>query len=416
MSVHWLQPAAWWGVIAIAVPILIHLLVRRESRRLLFPSLRFLRTTAVASWRRQFVSDWPLLIIRVLILAVSVAALAAPVLVSDARREQWQERLARAIVLVQPMVSADAGTATATSDAMRAERESSAFSATFEANGRVADAVRDAVAWLQHQPPAERELLIAGDFRRGALTSGDLALVPNSIGIRFAPAALASSPAVVSMAAVADEGTGATQGFELSVTPADRTTGVVYRPAATPADWLIVQAPASDQRLADALRAAALAEGLVNDAPHERRVTIVFPGEGMARAADLTKPPALTWMHEAVGRLDGLVAGEQQGRLIVLANIPAADPAAVDLVARVARIALTGQRTSLEPMRIAPDRLAAWSRPPAADDRQAPPRDEGDRRWLWGAVLALLGVEQLLRARRPLSSNTTVIDREARVA
>ena len=50
MTVQWLQPAAWWGLAAVAVPILIHLLVRRESRRLLFPSLRFLRTTAVASW------------------------------------------------------------------------------------------------------------------------------------------------------------------------------------------------------------------------------------------------------------------------------------------------------------------------------------------------------------------------------
>lgn len=417
MKLYWLQPAAWWGVIAVAVPVLIHLLVRHESRRLLFPSLRFLRTTAVASWRRQVISDWPLLMVRALILAAAVAALAAPVFISDVRRQQWGQRVARAIVVVQPAANAEAGTRTTDDDAIRRERESSAFSAAFAARAQVADAVRDAVAWLQRQPPAKRELVIAGDLRRGAVTAGDLAVVPAAVGIRFAPTASAPTPAATSMAAVADNGDGATAGFELNVTPTDRSTEVAYRPMATPAEWLSVQAPAYEQRYADALRAATMAEGLVNDRPRERRVLVVFPGEGMPRAADVVKPAASSWMHDAAGRLDGLAAGERQGQWVVLADVPVTDPAAVDLVARVARIALTTSRVELEPLPMAPERLAAWSRPPGSGDWQAPPRDEGDRRWLWAAALALLAVEELLRrARRAPSSSTTGSDREARVA
>ena len=219
MTVQWLQPAAWWGLAAVAVPILIHLLVRRESRRLLFPSLRFLRTTAVASWRRQFISDWPLLIIRSLILAAAVAALASPVFISDARRHEWGHRVARAIVVVRPADRSEPAAQAATDDVIRREQESSAFSATFDARGQVADAVRDAVAWLQQQPPAQREVVIVGDLRRGAITSGDLALVPAPVGIRFAPTAIAPTSGTTSMAAVADNGEGGTQGFELNVTP-----------------------------------------------------------------------------------------------------------------------------------------------------------------------------------------------------
>ncbi|MBA3270032.1 MAG: BatA domain-containing protein, partial [Acidobacteria bacterium] len=56
MSVFWLQPQAWWGVAALAIPIAIHLLARQRSRRLLFPTLRFLRATRLAALRQHVVS------------------------------------------------------------------------------------------------------------------------------------------------------------------------------------------------------------------------------------------------------------------------------------------------------------------------------------------------------------------------
>ena len=174
---------AWWGLAALAVPILIHLLVRQESRRLLFPSLRFLRTTAVASWRRKFVTDWPLLLVRL----------------ADSRGSRGR---ARGTDRPDPGGGGTVATADGASDRrrrpierrparrrhdvpIRPERESSAFAATFVARPLVADALRDAVTWLEAQPPAGRESVIVSEVRNGAITAGDLAVVPEHVGVRF---------------------------------------------------------------------------------------------------------------------------------------------------------------------------------------------------------------------------------------
>ena len=45
------------------------------------------------------ISDWPLLVIRMAILTLAVAALADPLWQSAARRAEWTERQARAIVV-----------------------------------------------------------------------------------------------------------------------------------------------------------------------------------------------------------------------------------------------------------------------------------------------------------------------------
>jgi hypothetical protein len=417
VSLIWLHPVAWLGVIAVAVPVLIHLLVRRQSRRRFFPSLRFLRSTAVASWRRQIVSDWPLLVVRSLILVAAVGALAAPIFVSQARRHQWDERIARAIVVVHGREESVSKPASPSDDRLDRERAASVFNAMFRTR-TPADALRDAVIWLQRQPPSRREVLITGDLRRNSLTSGDLASVPPSVGIRFEPAALATPSPVLELTAVADNGDGDTQPYSLSVLLTDRATAASYRPASGSTNWLIVRAPASDQRDADAARAATLAEGVVNDRPQERRVTVVFPGEGMLQAADLSKPPASSWMHDAAGRLDGLTAGEHRGEFIVLSDVRAGDGSAVDIVARAARAALTPTRADFEPLPISADRLAAWSRPPAPADERGAPGDEGDRRWFWAAALALIAIEHFLRtARRSrVGERPTATEPEARVA
>ena len=75
----WLLPIAFAGLVTLAIPIAIHLLVRQRSRRLSFPSLRFLQSTPLAALKRRTLQDWPLLAVRLLILAAAVAALAAPV-------------------------------------------------------------------------------------------------------------------------------------------------------------------------------------------------------------------------------------------------------------------------------------------------------------------------------------------------
>ena len=63
----WLQPLAWWGLAAVAVPALVHLLTRQRAARTRFPSLRFLTVSRTTALRRRVISDWPLLLVRALI-------------------------------------------------------------------------------------------------------------------------------------------------------------------------------------------------------------------------------------------------------------------------------------------------------------------------------------------------------------
>jgi hypothetical protein len=419
MAMQWLQPIAWWGLVVLVLPILIHLLVRQESRRLLFPSLRFLRTTALASWRRRFVSDWRLLIVRLLILASATAALAAPLMVSGPRREHWRQRVARAFVIAVPdgaTRSATAVEADRLSGALQLERDASAFATTISTSGHVADALRDAVAWLQRQPLARREIVIAGEIRRGMVTEADLALVPPIVGIRFISMPAAPRTEAVTIHGVADNADGKPDGYAIRVTPRERSTEARYERGGAAGEWLEVLAPARDRRAADAAREATLAEGLINDQPDERRVTIVLAGGDRFQASDLTSPPAGSWMHDALDRLQGFRGGERLGRLVVIADVQATDPAAADVVATIARAALTSSRVSLEPFPIAAEQLSAWSRVPGPTDETALPEDQRDRRWLWAAALALLAVEHWMRRAR---ERVTVVENdqsEARVA
>jgi Aerotolerance regulator N-terminal len=183
--VIWLNPAAWIGLLAIAGPIAIHILVQRKAERLAFPSLRFLQQGRLASIRRHLLEDVPLLAIRAAIVAAAVAALAGPLIVTRTQRQAWNARVVRAIVVDD--VARDASTS-ARSPLERAtvdKRQPPAFlSQTFETPA-VADAIPRAVAWLENAPPAPRELLIVGPLALGSVSADDLAGIPPGIGIRF---------------------------------------------------------------------------------------------------------------------------------------------------------------------------------------------------------------------------------------
>lgn len=180
MNVLWLTPIAWWGIAALALPILIHLLTRQRTRIVPFPTLRFLRATRLAALRRRSVQDWWLLAMRLLILAAAVAALGGPVIVSATRQEEWRWRFVRAFVLA-PGARADVEALVAT------ERAANFSSEVFRPTAHIADGIRDGVMWLDRQPPASREVVIAGDIRNGALSDADLTMVPATTGIRFLP-------------------------------------------------------------------------------------------------------------------------------------------------------------------------------------------------------------------------------------
>lgn len=98
-SVIWQSPSVLFGLAAVAAPILIHILVQRRAERVPFPTLRFLQPTRLAAIRRHVLDDAALLAVRAAILAVAVAALAGPLLITSARREAWERRIVRAVVV-----------------------------------------------------------------------------------------------------------------------------------------------------------------------------------------------------------------------------------------------------------------------------------------------------------------------------
>ena len=391
MSVEWLQPSVWWGLGLVAIPIVVHLLARHRSRRVRFPSLRFMPVTQMAALRRRVITDWPLLLIRALVLVAAVAAVAGPVFVSDARRETWDQRVARAVVVT----SSD-------DDAIRAiaadEADTSFTSAEFAAPF-AADALRDAREWLRTQPPGSREIVVVGDLREGALTAHDLGGIPQHVGLRFLPVTGSATEQTVQWRAVGDTPQEAAAVYTVHVTPEMTRTKARYvaeRERLVPGVELLT--PPDDQEFADALLRAVLREGVVIGEGADRRIRLAFQGAVPAIAAG--EPPSKPWMREVLERVADVRGGEADGVLLLTTTLPVTDARAPRLVADVLHAAYADARHYTEPRRISAATLAAWSRPPGGSPPDVLPADEGDRRWFWGAVLLLLAVEHLVRRRR----------------
>jgi hypothetical protein len=74
----WLAPAFLAGLLAVSVPVVIHMIHRERRETLAFPSLMFLRKIPYRSVRRQKIRHVLLLIVRCLAIAIVVAAFARP--------------------------------------------------------------------------------------------------------------------------------------------------------------------------------------------------------------------------------------------------------------------------------------------------------------------------------------------------
>jgi hypothetical protein len=391
VSVHWLQPLAWWGLALLALPIVIHLLARHRSQRLAFPSLVFLPAAPMAALRRRVITNWPLLAVRLLMLAAAVAAVASPVFVSEARRRSWDERVARAIVVASPPGDEIRAIAAEEALASYASTEISAVS--------LPDAIREALRWLGSQGPAAREIVIVGDLREGALAASDLASVAPQIGLRFLPVAELDAPVAAGWRAVAENAAGTLRSHRVLVTPDLERTSVEYTDVSDSLPGAIrIVAAEEDQPYADALLRAVLRDGLVLGTDDTRTVMVAFDGAPLP-GLDRLQPPTQTWMRDTLEQNPEVRGGELDGRLVVRPKVPLKDARAAQLVADVLRTAFTESRIALEPRRIPAALLAAWSRPHGASPADVRPADEGDRRWFWGLALILLAVEHVLRRR-----------------
>src|SRR5215208_90061 len=76
--ISFLHPWVLAGLAAAAIPILLHLLARREPPTVVFPAVRYLVSTTREHQRRLKLQNWLLLFLRTLLVALLVVAAAAP--------------------------------------------------------------------------------------------------------------------------------------------------------------------------------------------------------------------------------------------------------------------------------------------------------------------------------------------------
>jgi len=76
--ISFLHPWVLAGLAAAAVPVLLHLLARREPPTVLFPAVRYLVSTTQEHQRRLKLQNWLLLVLRTLLVVALVLAAAAP--------------------------------------------------------------------------------------------------------------------------------------------------------------------------------------------------------------------------------------------------------------------------------------------------------------------------------------------------
>ncbi len=433
----WLQPAAWLGLVALAAPLLIHLLVHRRSEPFPFPTLRFLQPTRLASLRRHRIDDPALLLVRLAILAAAVAALAGPLLVTQARRASWNRRVARAIVVDPGEPGRDARI-----DIARRESAAAYRSTIIEADD-AALGLRRAAEWLAGAPPARREILCVSPLAIGVVTASDVSAVPREIGLRFVRSGSLPQKRTIPGPPVLGWGgaRAGPSGQNRTVTLTGKQTSVRDAAATTRTVLpLEIAAPAAAQAIVDAALAAVLHERvpapaagraahlLIADAPDAARirtsaVAIHTPwiGDAVARivadddvvrvAGQIAAAPDASlqrapWQMLAAGSNGAPVAAAAQiGDRLLVASVAPPDNLLTPVLIRSVLRALA-DRTNVQAAEIVPiadAQLRAWERPAgpalAPGARTRPDRVDDDRRWLWGAVLCLIALEGWMRAR-----------------
>ena len=80
MGLSWINPLFLFGLSLLAVPVLIHLVQKQVENGVRFPSLMFLQRIPRREKRRLVIRNWPLLLLRCLLLLLIVLAFARPLL------------------------------------------------------------------------------------------------------------------------------------------------------------------------------------------------------------------------------------------------------------------------------------------------------------------------------------------------
>ena len=94
-----LNPIMLFGLTAVSVPIIIHLLNRRRFQKVVWAAMRFLKLSVEQNQRRMQIEDLILLALRCLLLALLALALARPALMSNSKDVFGQSKVTGVILL-----------------------------------------------------------------------------------------------------------------------------------------------------------------------------------------------------------------------------------------------------------------------------------------------------------------------------
>lgn len=433
----WLNPIAFLGLLALAVPILVHLFGRRVAKRQRFPSLRLLRDAKPTPAARSRPSDVVLLVIRCLTIAAAVTALAQPQW-SEARRGTVRVIVVDTSASMQRLTSE--GTTAMQQARAAAERmiDSSSEALVVETD-RPGRAVAGAVSWLSARS-GTRDVVVVSDFQVGAVAEGDLGALAEGIGTHMVRVMSTGSIAAAHNV----------RGIEVSVTP-ERTSATWPAVSADTGPALSLLAGAGDSaKVARSVRAVRTV--VPRHAGKSRNVAIVFSGAAGRRtllegdlpldsawqgdlvlalqrdpvfsslATSTTVAPACETSGVVVARdfMDLPIASvaRRASGVHVFACVEPGTLAATALIAAVeGALDARPPMLELEPNFLPDETLRQWERPAIESAPRGPEETSPDGRWMWLIALAFLGAEEMVRRRSPRRESPRIDEvRDERVA
>jgi hypothetical protein len=353
--------------------------------------------------------------------AIVVAALAGPIVVTQSRLRTWNARTARAVIVdvsASMNLSPGAGGTLATQarDAGAAEARTATYARVFEVQD-LGTGLDRAATWLANSPPARREIVVLSDFQRGAIGSDIAAHLPVSIGLKLVPIGRPLSHVAVSGLETLGAPGVAQRHQNVEVHPESTTVTFDKSEVAPTGGVRFVNALPAEQ--SSLLRAVAIAGTPAGSA--EQPIAFVFDADKHPGALDGLTPVRERWMLQAILRLNAsstlsspLRTGAKDRELVIGVPSPASSFAAASVVraALVARHS-TDDYSEREIARTSDAALSALNRPSGPVEREAWRAAEStDARWCWLIALVLLAIEQWLRA-RPVARRSQEVTRAA---
>ena len=414
----WLNPAALLGLVALAIPILVHLFGRRIAKRQRFPSLRLLLDARATPATRSRPSDWLLLILRCGVVLAAVLGLAQPRWLKGDRMRDASAPVR--LILVDTSASmkrltSDGGTALDHARLQGRQLLDSAREGVVVETARPGANVAGAVSWLGGRSGL-RELVIVSDFQAGALSEGNLASLPEGIGLGLRRIDVAPGAG----AAIPDSG-------DVAVEVQGAMTQATWRRVGVDSFATLALSTARSDSAAARAMLVALRALVPGAQASNHRVTVAFPGSpGGARGALssawqgdlLVALRAHKLLGEAARSAIAAPGCEAPGAVVartgrgqLLASVAAADMGVIIhscadvgsvagtalLVAAVGALAPGLALDEREPDVLPDELLRTWERPPTAFAPRGREETSPDGRWFWLAAIGLLVVEQLFR-------------------